>query len=153
MSCFKAYDIRGRVPDELNEDLAFRIGQAYADLFSPKSIAIGYDIRLSSPSLASALTEGFLKAGVDVIDLGQCGTEEIYFAAFHLDVDGGIIVTASHNPVDYNGMKLVRKGAVPISSDSGLGDIEKFALTGKKISSPTLGEKNLSITDRLISIT
>ncbi len=141
LSCFKAYDIRGRVPDELNEDLAFRIGQASAALLSSKSIVIGYDIRLSSPVLASALTEGFLKAGVDVFDLGQCGTEEIYFAAFHLDVDGGIIVTASHNPADYNGMKLVRRGSIPISSDSGLDDIEKFAGTGKKLNSPTRGKK------------
>ena len=115
LPCFKAYDIRGRVPDELNETLAFSIGQAYSAQFSPKKVAIGHDIRISSPALAKALTEGFLAAGVDVVDLGLCGTEEIYFAAFHLEVDGGIIVTASHNPADYNGMKLVRQGARPIS--------------------------------------
>ena len=141
LSCFKAYDIRGRVPDELNEDLAFRIGQAYAANFSPKSIAIGYDIRLSSPSLASALTEGLLEAGVNVLDLGQCGTEEIYFAAFHLDIDGAIIITASHNPADYNGMKLVQKNSIPISGDSGLNDIATFAATEKKIKSSTPGKK------------
>ncbi len=130
MNPFKAYDIRGRVPDELNEDLAYNIGQAYAIHFSPKSVAIGHDIRLSSPSLGSALAKGFMDAGVDVLDLGQCGTEEIYFAAFHLDVDGGIIVTASHNPADYNGMKLVKRGAVPISGDTGLRDIESLAAQG-----------------------
>ncbi|MCJ7603757.1 MAG: phosphomannomutase, partial [Desulfobulbaceae bacterium] len=110
LACFKAYDIRGRVPDELDEQLAFHIGQAFAASFKPRKMAIGHDIRLSGPALAGALADGFLAAGVDVVDLGLCGTEEIYFAAFHLEVDGGIIVTASHNPADYNGMKLVRKG-------------------------------------------
>ncbi len=126
ISCFKAYDVRGKVPDELNEDLAFRIGRAYAALLSPSSVAVGHDVRLSSPSLASALSEGLLSAGVDVIDLGLCGTEEVYFASFSLDVDGGIMVTASHNPSDYNGMKFVGKGAVPLSRDSGLKRLEGF---------------------------
>lgn len=128
LSCFKAYDIRGRVPDELNEDLAFRIGQAYGTLFTPKKVAVGHDIRLSSPALTEALANGFNAAGVDVLHLGMCGTEEIYFAAFHLDVDGGIMVTASHNPAEYNGMKLVRQGARPISGDTGLKEIEKLAI-------------------------
>ena len=127
LSCFKAYDIRGKVPDELNDDLAYWIGQAYAARFHPKSIAVGHDIRLSGKGLTDALTKGFLDGGVDVIDIGLCGTEEIYFASFYLEVDGGIIVTASHNPAEYNGMKLVRKGARPVSGDSGLGDIEKMA--------------------------
>lgn len=121
LPCFKAYDIRGRVPDELNEPLAFNIGQAYSAQFAPKKVAIGHDIRLSSPALAKALTEGFLTAGVDVVDLGQVGTEEIYFAAFHLAVDGGVIVTASHNPADYNGMKLVRQGPGPSPGTPGCG--------------------------------
>ena len=133
LPCFKAYDIRGRVPDELNEPLAFNIGQAYSAQFSPKKVAIGHDIRLSSPALATALTEGFLAAGVNVVDLGLCGTEEIYFAAFHLKVDGGVIVTASHNPADYNGMKLVRQGARPISGDTGLREIERLAAEGRRL--------------------
>lgn len=127
LPCFKAYDVRGRVPDELNEELAGAIGQAYSAVFAPKKIAIGRDIRLSSPALTQALTEGVLAAGVDVIDLGLCGTEEIYFAAAHLDVDGGIMVTASHNPADYNGMKFVTRGARPVSGDSGLREIERLS--------------------------
>ncbi len=128
LPCFKAYDIRGKVPTELNEELAFYIGQAYAKRFKPKKMAVAHDIRLSGPALTRALTDGFLKAGVDVVNLGECGTEEIYHAAFSMDdVDGGIIVTASHNPAEYNGMKLVRKGAIPVSGDTGLFDIEEMA--------------------------
>ena len=138
-SCFKAYDLRGKVPDELDEDLAYRIGQACAAHLSPKKIAIGHDIRLSGPSLSSALIKGFTDAGVDVLDLGQCGTEEIYFAAFHLDVDGGIIVTASHNPAEYNGMKFVREGARPISGDTGLHEIAKLAAAGESVKAVTPG--------------
>ena len=126
-SCFKAYDLRGKVPDELDEDLAYRIGQACGAHLSPQKIAIGHDIRLSGESLSAALAKGFTDAGVDVLDLGLCGTEEIYFAASHLDVDGGIIVTASHNPAEYNGMKFVREGARPISGDTGLFAIAEFA--------------------------
>lgn len=130
LSCFKAYDVRGRVPDQLNEDIAYRIGRAYADVVQPSTVAVGYDIRLSSPSLCEALGRGLRDAGVDVVSIGQCGTEEIYFAAFHEDVDGGIVVTASHNPSDYNGMKFVRKGARPISGDTGLFDIKALAESG-----------------------
>jgi phosphomannomutase len=129
LSCFKAYDIRGRVPDQLNEDIAYRIGRAYADVIEPRSVAVGYDIRLSSLALCDALSRGLMDAGVDVLSIGQCGTEEIYFAAFHENVDGGIVVTASHNPADYNGMKLVRKGARPVSGDTGLFDIKALAQT------------------------
>lgn len=139
LPCFKAYDIRGRVPDELNDPLAFNIGQAYSAQFAPKKVAIGHDIRLSSPALAGALAEGFLAAGVDVVDLGLAGTEEIYFAAFQLKVDGGVIVTASHNPADYNGMKLVRQGARPISGDTGLRDIEQLAAKGHRLTADTPG--------------
>ncbi len=95
LPCFKAYDIRGRYPEELNEELAYFIGQAYAVCLKPRSLAVGHDIRLSGPSLTDALAEGLMDAGVEVVDIGQCGTEEIYFAAAHLAVDGGIIVTAS----------------------------------------------------------
>lgn len=124
MSAFKAYDIRGRVPDQLNEGLAYAIGRAYAELVTPGSAVVGHDIRESSPSLAAALTEGLLDGGVDVHDIGMCGTEEVYFATAHFELGGGIMVTASHNPIDYNGLKLVREGARPISADTGLKDIE-----------------------------
>ena len=120
LACFKAYDIRGRIPDELNEDLAWRIGRAYAALLQPRQVAVGHDVRLTSPALSTALAEGLLDGGAGVLDIGLCGTEEIYFAAFHHRLDGGIMVTASHNPMDYNGMKLVREQAKPISGDSGL---------------------------------
>jgi phosphomannomutase len=121
---FKAYDIRGRVPDELNPDLAYRLGLAYARRFAPKRVAVGRDVRLSSESLLQALAHGLGADGAEVVDIGLCGTEEVYFAAFQPGIDGGIMVTASHNPMDYNGMKLVRGGAVPISGDSGLRELE-----------------------------
>ena len=129
LPCFKAYDIRGRVPDELNEDIAFRLGVTYAERFAPKRIALGRDVRLSSSGLLNALALGLVSQGVEVLDLGLCGTEEVYFAAFQPGIDGGIMVTASHNPMDYNGMKLVRGGAVPISGDSGLRDLEAAVAT------------------------
>jgi len=130
LTCFKAYDIRGRLGDQLNDDIAYRIGRAYGQLLQPRRVAIGADIRLTSESLKQATAQGLMDAGVDVIDLGMTGTEEVYFAAFHLDVDGGIEVTASHNPIDYNGMKLVGKNALPISSDSGLNEIQALAESG-----------------------
>ncbi|ROH89145.1 phosphomannomutase [Stagnimonas aquatica] len=124
LPAFKAYDIRGRVPDELNPDLAYRLGIAYAELFAPKKVALGRDIRHSSLPLLQALAQGFVARGVEVLDIGLGGTEEVYWAAQQPGVDGGIMVTASHNPMDYNGMKLVRGGAVPISGDSGLRELE-----------------------------
>lgn len=124
LSCFKAYDIRGRVPDELNEDIAFRLGQAFAQRFQPKRVALGRDIRHSSEPLLNALAHGLSSLGVEVLNLGLCGTEEVYWAAQQSGVDGAIEVTASHNPIDYNGMKLVLAGAIPISGDSGLRDLE-----------------------------
>ena len=127
LTCFKAYDVRGRIPDQLNEDVAYRIGRAYAQFISPKLVVVGYDIRLSSRQLCDALTRGLTDSGVDVLNIGQCGTEEIYFATSHLKVDGGIVVTASHNPKDYNGMKFVREESRPISADTGLEDIRKLA--------------------------
>jgi phosphomannomutase/phosphomannomutase/phosphoglucomutase len=138
LTCFKAYDIRGKLGTELNEDIAYRIGRAYGQLLQPKKIVVGADIRLTSHALKAAVSQGLLDSGVDVVDIGMTGTEEVYFAAFHLDVDGGIEVTASHNPMDYNGMKLVKKGAQPISGDTGLLDIKAiaekndFAPIGKK---------------------
>jgi phosphomannomutase len=124
LPCFKAYDIRGRVPDELNPDIAFRLGLAYADQFQPQRVALGRDIRHSSESLLHALAHGLTERGVEVIDIGLCGTEEIYWAAQQPGIGGGIQITASHNPMDYNGMKLVRGGAVPVSGDSGLRGLE-----------------------------
>ena len=139
LTCFKAYDIRGRVPDELNEELAQAIGAAFAVHFRPAAVAVGHDIRLSGPALAAALAQGLTTAGVDVLDIGQCGTEEIYFASGHLEVDGGIIITASHNPAEYNGMKMVLKNAVPVSGDSGLLAIRDLAAEGASHTAPTPG--------------
>ena len=130
LSCFKAYDLRGRVPDELNVELAKKIGHAYAAFIGPRQVVVGYDIRLTSQELAAALTAGLTEAGVDVLDIGRCGTEEVYFATGHLGADGGIMVTASHNPSDYNGMKFVREQAKPISADTGLEEIRALVLTG-----------------------
>lgn len=129
IECFKAYDIRGRVPDQLDEDLAYRIGRAYAETEKASRVVIGRDIRLSSAALAGALAQGLMDGGVEVFDIGVCGTEQVYFATFAREMDGGIMVTASHNPIDYNGMKLVRAGARPISGDSGLDRIA--GLVGK----------------------
>lgn len=130
ITCFKAYDIRGRVPDELNDDVAYRVGRAYVEFLGAKKVVVGHDIRLTSASLTESLAKGLMDAGADVIHIGQCGTEEVYFATFHLGVDGGICVTASHNPMDYNGMKLVRSGSQPISGDTGLKDIHAMAEAG-----------------------
>ncbi|MDJ0877241.1 MAG: phosphomannomutase [Halieaceae bacterium] len=127
LTCFKAYDVRGRIPDQLNEDIAYRIGRAYAAVINPGTVVVGHDIRLSSESIKGALTNGLRDSGVDVFDIGLCGTEEIYFATDHSGVGGGIVVTASHNPKDYNGMKFVRAGAQPISGDSGLVEIRELA--------------------------
>ncbi len=131
ISCFKAYDARGKVPDELNTDIAYRVGRAYAAFIQPKQVAVGRDVRLSSDSLFVALSNGLMDSGVDVLDLGICGTENVYFAAFHQHLDGGIMITASHNPVDYNGFKFVRHDARPISGDTGLEDIRRLAETGE----------------------
>src|SRR5580658_5810585 len=124
LSCFKAYDIRGRIPDELNDTLAYQIGQAYAAFVKPKMVAVGRDIRDSSAQLRDALTHGLTDSGVDVADIGLCGTEGVYFATFSEELDGGIMVTASHNPPDYNGMKFVREQSRPISADTGLADMQ-----------------------------
>ncbi len=132
LSCFKAYDVRGRIPDQLNENIAYRIGRAYAQVVKPNRVVVGHDIRLTSEAIKQALANGLMDEGCDVYDIGLCGTEEIYFATFHAAVDGqkmdgGIAVTASHNPKDYNGMKFVREGAKPISGDTGLLDIKALA--------------------------
>ncbi len=125
---FKAYDIRGIYPDEVNEELAYRVGRVFSAMFAAETVVVGHDIRVSGRSLVDALAEGLCHGGTNVLDIGQCGTEMIYFATTHLDADGGIMVTASHNPKEYNGMKLVRKGARPVSSDTGLQDIGKMVI-------------------------
>jgi len=140
-NCFKAYDIRGRVPDELNEDLAYRIGRAYVCFTGAHTVAVGQDMRLSSPAISSALMRGLQDQGADVIDIGLCGTEEVYFATFSQNLGGGIMVTASHNPADYNGLKIVREESRPISEDTGLRDIGKIALAGDFPAPARVGEK------------
>ena len=127
LTCFKAYDIRGKLGTELNEEIAYKIGRAYGQIYQPKTVVIGCDIRLSSEALKQATIRGLNDAGVNVLDLGMTGTEEVYFGAFHLDVQGGIEITASHNPMDYNGMKLVRENSRPISADTGLKEIRALA--------------------------
>lgn len=127
LACFKAYDVRGKVPSELNPEIAYAIGRAYADATGARKVCIGYDIRLSGPELSNALQRGLNDAGVDVVRLGMVGTEMVYFATAHYGLDGGVMITASHNPPEYNGMKMVREGSRPISSDTGLDDIERRA--------------------------
>ena len=126
LTCFKAYDIRGELGDELNEDIAYRIGRAYAEFLKPKQVVIGGDNRLSSEILKKSLSKGLMDSGANVIDLGMTGTEEVYFAVSHLKANGGIEVTASHNPINFNGMKLIREESKPISGDTGLNDIKKL---------------------------
>ena len=139
IDCFKAYDVRGRVPEELNVNIAYRIARAFAEFVSPKTVVVGFDIRLTSCELNDALIRGLRDSGVDVVSIGLCGTEEIYFATSHLKVDGGIIVTASHNPKNYNGMKFVRKNSVPISGDTGLNEIKTIAESNLFKDSPLRG--------------
>src|SRR5215467_7192234 len=120
---FKAYDVRGIYPDELDEEGAYAIGRAYVEQFEPRRIAVGHDMRLSSPSMSRAVIEGAADAGADVLDLGMIGTEMLYFGVSELGLDGGIAVTASHNPKQYTGMKIVRRGALPVGGESGLLDV------------------------------
>lgn len=143
--CFKNLDIRGKVPGELNNEIAYQTGRAFADQEKAKTVCIGYDIRLSGPEMANHLARGLTDAGVDVIDLGMVGTEMVYFATGYYGYDGGIMITASHNPPEYNGMKLVRAESRPISGDSGLFDIEEraFKQEWERSGSGTVTEKNV----------
>ena len=127
ISCFKAYDVRGRIPSELNEDVAYRIGVGIASYFSAESVVVGFDVRPSSMDILNALTKGINSHGAKVYSIGLCGTEEIYFATNHLKTDAGVMITASHNPADYNGLKIVGKGAKPVSMDTGLDQIKEIA--------------------------
>jgi phosphomannomutase len=130
LTCFKAYDIRGKLGDELNEDIARRIARAYAEVLGATRVVVGHDCRASSDSLVGAVKQGLLQAGVEVLDLGLCGTEEMYHATSYFEADGGIEVTASHNPMDYNGMKMVRAGSAPLDAATGLSSIKALAESG-----------------------
>lgn len=153
-ACFKAYDIRGRIPDELNEDIAYRIGCGYAAVIQPRgAVAVGWDIRQTSPAFAAALIRGLNDSGVDTREIGLCGTEMIYHAAAQPGMGGGIVVTASHNPIDYNGMKLVREQAIPISGDSGLREIADYVANMAESTTPSAEHGNnqpLDITDSYV---
>ncbi len=143
ITCFKAYDLRGRIPTELNDEVAYRVGRGYAQFLSPKRVVVGRDIRLSSAGLTDALCRGLTDSGVDVYDIGICGTEGVYFATFDdKAADGGIMVTASHNPSDYNGTKFVRESSKPISGDNGLQDIRGFAERGEFPAPARLGVRH-----------
>ncbi|WP_250655838.1 phosphomannomutase [Alkalimarinus coralli] len=131
LSCFKAYDIRGRIPDQLNVELAEKIGFAYASVLKTQRVVVGYDIRESSPELTEALCKGLRSAGADVYNIGMCGTEQVYFSTFHYQMDGGIMVTASHNPKDYNGLKMVMKDSRPVNGDTGLNTIKAMIASGE----------------------
>ena len=128
---FGVYDIRGIYPKTINEEIAYRIGRLFPSLFAAKKVVVGNDIRLSGPAIKKALVKGLVESGCDVIDIGQCGTEMIYFATFHLKLDGGVMITASHNPKEYNGMKFVRQEARPISGDTGLWELEAQVADGE----------------------
>ncbi len=141
ITCFKAYDLRGRIPDELNDDVAYRVARGYAQFLQPKRVVVGRDIRLSSSGLADAVCRGLTDSGVEVIDIGICGTEGVYFACFHGGYDGGIMITASHNPSDYNGLKFVREQSKPISGDNGLKEIRAFAERGEFAAPTRTGER------------
>src|ERR1019366_10509008 len=131
ITCFKAYDLRGRIPTELNDDVAYRVARGYAQFLRPKRVVVGRDIRLSSAGLTDAVCRGLTESGVDVYDIGVCGTEGVYFATFDGGYDGGIMITASHNPPDYKGMKFVRDQSKPISGDNGFKKIRGFAERGE----------------------
>ncbi len=145
---FKAYDVRGVYPTEVNEELAYRVGRVFSAMFAAETVVVGHDIRLSGRALVDALTEGLRHGGTKVIDIGQCGTEMIYFATAHLNADGGIMVTASHNPKEYNGMKLVRRGARPISADTGLKEIGEMAVASNFVHAQVAG-KALGVLEKM----
>ena len=141
IDCFKAYDIRGQIPNQLNPDVAYRVGNATAKYLGAKRLVVGRDIRLSSEELTDAVCKGITDAGVEVLDIGLGGTEMVYFATADLKADGGIMVTASHNPADYNGLKLVREDARPISGDTGLEDIRHLAESDERLLAADAGKR------------
>ena len=139
ITCFKAYDIRGQIPNELNTDIAYRIGNATVEFLGAKRLVVGRDIRQSSEELMQAVSRGIRDAGAEVLDIGLGGTENVYFATSHLSVDGGIMITASHNPADYNGLKFVREESRPISGDTGLSDIQRIAERDERLMAEVQG--------------
>lgn len=147
---FKAYDVRGIYPTEVNEELAYRTGKIFATKYQAKKVVVGHDIRLSGPSLVKHLVEGLTDGGADVVCIGQCGTEMVYFATTYLNADGGIMVTASHNPKDYNGMKLVSAGARPISADTGLKEIGEAVIAKDFVSGLVAGKTKGKVTEQNI---
>ena len=152
INCFKAYDVRGQIPGQLNEDVAYRIGNATAEFLDAGTVVIGRDMRLSSEGLADAVARGLNEAGVEVLDIGLCGTEMVYFATDRLNADGGIMITASHNPADYNGLKFVRESARPISADSGLADIRAIAERDeRRLSSSAGGRREVYVMDDYVA--
>jgi len=150
ISCFKAYDVRGRIPTELNQEVAFKIGVAVASYFSTQSVVIGYDVRPSSLEILDALAKGIQSQQSEVMSIGLCGTEEIYFATNYLDSDAGVMITASHNPADYNGLKIVGAGAKPVSMDSGLGEIKSIAESTSYDESIDLKLKEINIREQYL---
>ena len=149
LSCFKAYDIRGKIPEELNEEMAYQIGLAYSKIINPGTIIVGYDVRLESPMIAKAVIAGLLDSGTNVVNIGVCGTEEVYFHTFnreHEGINGGIMVTASHNPKGHNGMKMVKYGSRPMSGADDLQDIHNVVVSimNKQIDINSLIKKNKS---------
>ncbi len=139
---FKAYDIRGQIPNGLNPDFCYRIGNATAKFLGAKRVVLGRDMRLTSEEFADSVAKGLQEAGVEVLDIGLCGTEMVYFGVMHLGADGGIMVTASHNPADYNGLKIVRDEAKPISGDTGLEDIRAYAESDERESADEPGQRS-----------
>jgi len=139
IDCFKAYDVRGQIPNELNTDIAYRIGNATVEFLAAKRLVVGRDIRQSSEELMQAVSRGIREAGAEVLDIGLGGTENVYFATSHLEADGGIMITASHNPADYNGLKFVREESRPISGDTGLSDIQKIAERDERLMAKVRG--------------
>ena len=145
ITCFKAYDIRGQIPNELNADICYRVGNATGAFLNAKTMVVGRDMRLTSDEFADAVIRGLTDAGIEVLDIGMCGTEMVYFATAHLGADGGIMVTASHNPADYNGLKLVREEARPISGDTGLTDIRTLAESDDRVLADGGGRTDVDI--------
>ena len=140
INCFKAYDVRGQIPNELNTDIAYRIGNATVEFLGAKRMVVGRDIRQSSEELLQAVSDGIRDAGAEVLDIGLGGTENVYFATSHLSADGGIMITASHNPADYNGLKFVREESRPISGDTGLSDIQEIAERDERLIAEDRGD-------------
>ncbi|MFA8444025.1 phosphomannomutase [Yoonia sp.] len=158
LTCFKAYDIRGRLGIDLDEDIAYRIGRAFAKVLDAKTVVLGRDVRSSSEALAAKMAQGLIDEGCNVLDLGLSGTEEMYFATTHFAADGGICVTASHNPMDYNGMKMVRAGSAPLDAETGLAHIKALAELNNFLDVETRGsitdvsaEARIAYVDRIVS--